>query len=59
MESSPDVREVVRIYRVGPRKVCKLGDRAGIYLPKCMNWLRGALVNLTIEVLELPENEGN
>ena len=44
---------VVQVYRVGPKRVASLSrDTAGIYLPKELSFLKGKLVQLTIEVLE-------
>lgn len=48
---------VLRVYRVGPRKVARLSKGAvGIYLPVKLNFLAGKTVMVTIEVLEEENN---
>ena len=50
---------IVQVYRVGPKKVARLSrDSVGIYLPKELSFLRGRLVQVTLEVLEEVGNNG-
>jgi len=44
--------KIKSIYRFGPRKVSKIGRRAAIYIPKDLQFLKGKIVQVTIEVLE-------
>jgi len=50
------VFKVKSIYRFGPRKVSKVGNRAAVYLPKSLEFLKGKIVQVTLEVLEFKEN---
>jgi len=39
--------------KVGPKKVASLGPHAAIYLPKELAFLKGRIVQLTIEIVDL------
>ena len=52
MKSVNAVLKIKGIYRFGPRKVSKIGNRAAVYLPKDLGFLKGKIVQVTIEVLE-------
>ncbi|MCD6488024.1 MAG: hypothetical protein J7K21_02245 [Desulfurococcales archaeon] len=44
---------IQEVYRIGPKRIAKLSrDYAGIYLPKDLGFLKGRLVQITIEVLK-------
>lgn len=52
VESIRNLR-VVNVYKIGPKRVARLSrGQACIYLPKKLSFLRGKLVQVTIEVLE-------
>ena len=46
------VLKIKSIYRFGPRKVSKIGNRAAVYLPKNLGFLRGKIVNVVLEVFD-------
>ncbi len=49
---SRTVYQVKGIFRFGPRKVANTGRFGAIYLPKSLAFLRGKIVQVTIEVLD-------
>jgi len=51
--------KIKEIYRFGPRKVSRIGKQAAVYLPKDLGFLRGRIVNVTIEVLDFDKDGDN
>ena len=51
--------KIKETYRFGPRKVSKIGKQAAIYLPKELRFLKGKLVQVTIEVLDIDGGVGD
>jgi len=49
----PNIHRVRGIYKVGPKRVANTGRSGAIYLPKELSFLKGKLVQVTIEVIDV------